>query len=620
MSWTLTRRDFLAGAAALVTAGRPAFAATPRDTPLHGLSAFGELKYGAGFTHFDYARPEAPNGGTFRFSPPSWAFNQNVTTFNTLNSFVARGDAPPRMELCFASLMSRAIDEPDAVYGLLAESVMVSGDGKTYTFRLRPGATFHDGTPITAGDVAFTCVLLKAEGHPSLQLPLKPLAEAVADDETTLRLVFDGTQDERDILTLVEYPVLSKADIEANGFDTGSLRPLLGSGPYRVGAVAPGLSITYERVKDWWGDALGVARGQMHFAAIRIEVFRERQAGFEAFKKGEVHFRQEFTSKLWATAYDFPAITDGKVIRREFPAEKRPSMQAWALNRRRARFDDVRVREAIGLCFDFEWTRQNFFYGSYERSQSLFERSAYRAEGMPTADELKLLEPLRGRVPDEAFGDAVTQPVSDGSGRDRALLRQAHDLLRAAGFRRDGSSLVDGKGERLAVEILVNDETFVRIDTPFVEAMKAVGIDASIRLVDPAQYQSRQNDFDFDMIAMAQSFSAHPTTSELGQVFSAASAALPGSRNLAGTADPAVDDLIATAGRAATSAELGIALRALDRVLRARRDWIPNWHAANHRAAFWDMFGFDEPKPDFGFPVETLWWLDENKARAIGML
>lgn len=620
MSWTLTRRDFMTGAAALVAAGRPAFAATPRDTPLHGLSAFGELKYAPGFSHFAYANPGAPAGGTFRFSPPNWAFNQNVTTFNTLNSFVARGDAPPRMELCFASLMSRAIDEPDAVYGLLAESVSLSADGRTYVFRLRPGATFHDGSPITAADVAFTYTLLKAEGHPSLQLPLKPLVDAVADDEATLRLVFDGTQDERDILTLVDYPVLSKADIAANGFDTGSLRPLLGSGPYRVGAVAPGLSITYERIEDWWGNTLGVARGLMHFAAIRIEVFRERQAGFEAFKKGEVHYRQEFTSKTWATAYDFPAIVEGKVVRREFPSEKRPSMQAWAINRRRARFDDVRVREAIGLCFDFEWTRQNFFYGSYERSQSLFERSAYRAGGLPAADELALLEPLRGTIPDEAFGEAVMQPVSDGSGRDRALLRRAHDLLQAAGFRRDGSSLVDEKGERLTVEILVNDETFVRIDTPFVEAMKAVGIDASIRLVDPAQYQSRQNDFDFDMIAMAQSFSAHPTASELEQVFSSAAAALPGSRNLAGIADPAVDALIATAGRATGSAQLGIALRALDRVLRARRDWIPNWHAANHRAAYWDMFGFDEPKPDFGFPVETLWWLDENRARAIGML
>lgn len=620
MSWHLSRRDFigLALGAAAGAALRPAFASTPADTALHGLSAFGELKYPPGFVKFDYANADAPSGGRLSFAPPNWQFNQNVQTFNTLNSFVAKGDAPPRMEMCFDSLMTRAIDEPDAVYGLLAESVTLSTDRNTFTFKLRPQARFHDGTPVTADDVAFSYELFRDKGHPYLQLPLKPLKEAVADDAATLRLVFDGTQSERAILTLVEYPVVSRADIAANGFDSASLRPLLGSGPYKVGRVSAGRTIVYARDHDWWGKDLSVARGQMHFDEIIIEFFTERQAGFEAFKKGDVHFREEFTSKTWATEYGFPAITDGKVIKRTFEAEKTPSFQAWAVNQRRARFADPRIREAIGLCFDFEWTREKFFYGSYERSHSMFEKSDLKAEGLPSPAELALLEPWRGKVPDEAFGEAVMQPTSDGSGRDRANLRKAAMLIGAAGFKRDGAFFVDAKGERLTLEMLVQDEVFVRVDTPFIEAMRAIGIDASIRLVDAAQFQSRQNDFDFDMIGSALSFSASPTRDELERIFHSRAAGLPGSHNLSGTADPAVDALVDAAGAAKDREGLVAALRALDRVLRARRDWIPNWHAANHRTAFWDMFGFSEAKPDYGFPVETLWWFDEAKARAIG--
>lgn len=622
MSWFLSRRDFLglvAGAAAF-GAGRDAFAAVPADTPLHGLSAFGELKYAAGFSHFDHAIPSAPKGGTFSFAPPNWTFNQNVQTFNTLNSFVAKGDAPPRMEMCFDSLMVRAIDEPDAVYGLLAESVTISTDRNAFTFALRPRARFHDGSPVTAQDAAFSFLLYKEKGHPFLQLPLAHLADVVAIDAATLRLEFDGKQSDRAILTLVEYPILSQANVEATGFDSSSMIPLVGSGPYRVGQVAAGKTIVYERVVDWWAADLPVARGQFHFDRIVIEFFAERQAGFEAFKKGEVHFREEFTSKTWATEYGFPAIVEGKVVQRTFPSEKTPSFQAWAINQRRKRFADPRVREAIGLCFDFEWTREKFFYGSYERSHSVFEKSDLRAEGKPSADELSMLEPFRGKAPDAAFGEAVLQPQSDGSGRDRKNLREAARLLGEAGLRRDGQFLVNADGERLMLEMLVDDDVFVRVDTPFIENMRAIGIDASIRLVDPAQFQSRQNGFDFDMVGIAMSFSASPTRDELERVFHSRTATVAGSRNLPGTADAVVDALVDAAGEATDRETLVTALRALDRVLRARRDWIPNWHAANHRVAFWDMYGFSEAKPDYGFPVEALWWFDEDKARAIGKL
>lgn len=612
------RRDFLALSAAALLAPPRAFANVPADTALHGLSAFGDLKYGPDFTHFDYASPDAPKGGTFNFSPPNWAFNQNVTTFNTLNTFVPNGDAPPRMEMCFDSLMVRAIDEPDAIYGLVAKTVSVSEDRNTFTFALRPEAKWHDGTPLTAHDVAFSYATFKEKGHPALMLPLRDLDEATADGDHALRLVFNGEQSARTIQTVVLFPIVSKAWFADNPFDGSQLRAPLGSGPYRVGRFTAGMSIEYERVEDYWGRDLPVSRGLYNFDRIRIDIFRERQAGFEAFKKGDVAYRQEFTARIWATGYDFPALRDGKVVKREFPSEKSASMQGWAINQRRERFRDTRVREAIGLCFDYEWTNRNLFYDAYTRSQSSFERSEFKAEGVPSAAELELLEPLRGKIPDAAFGEAVTQPVSNGSGRDRSLLSAAARLLGEAGWERKGGSVVNARGERLMLEMLVNDEVFVRVNQPFVENLRAVGIDASIRLVDPAQFQARTNDFDFDMVGMALSLSATPTRDALENLFHSRAATIPGSRNLPGTADPAVDALIAAAGRADSRDALIVALKALDRVLRARRDWIPNWYAANHRAAFWDMFGFKEPKPDYGFPVEALWWFDRDKATAIG--
>lgn len=616
---SLTRRDALrlgAGLAALPCLPRPAFAETPRETPLHGLSAFGDLKYGPDFTAFGYAVPDAPQGGTFNFSPPNWYFNQSVLTFNTLNSFSLKGDAPARMELCFDSLMVPALDEPDAIYGCLAESVSLSADANSFTFKLRPGARFHDGSPLGAADVAFTYRLLQEKGHPDFLLPLTYLRSAEADGDR-VRLVFDGKQPERLILTLAGFPVLSQADIDLSGFERGGLAPLLGSGPYRVGRFGAGLFIEYDRVADYWGRDLPVRRGLGHFDRLRIEFFGDRQAAFEAFKKGDVLYREEFTSRVWATGYDFPALREGKVVKREFASEKRPALQAWALNQRRARFQDRHVRQAIALCFDFEWTKRNLFHDLYERSQSPFERSDFAAEGLPSAAELALLDPLRGKIPDEAFGAAAIQPVSNGSGRDRALLSRASRLLDEAGWAREGG-VRQRAGEPLTVEMLAEDTTLERLASPFVENLRAVGVDASIRVVDSAQYEKRQSSFDFDMIMLALSLEATPTRDSLELLFGSRSAGQEGSRNLPGTSDPAVDALLEAVGRAQSRPELVTAMRALDRVLRARLDWIPNWFSPNHRSAFWDMFGFKEPKPDYGFPVEQLWWLDEAKARAIG--
>ncbi|QKV19457.1 extracellular solute-binding protein [Oricola thermophila] len=617
------RRRFLILSGGLtVSAAFPALprAENPSGIELHGLSAFGDLKYPRGFSHFDYASPEAPDGGTFNFQPGYWYFNQNVQTFNTLNSFVRRGDAPPRMEYCFDALTVSAWDEPDAVYCHLAESVTISDDRNRFTFRLRPEARWHDGSPVTAHDVAFSYETLKAQGNPELSLPLSVLKEAVAEDEETVTLVFDGTQSAQAILAIAGYPVLNERWYANRPFDAATLEPPLGSGPYRVGKFSAGSYIEYERVDDYWAKDLGTARGLDHFRTIRIEFYKERQAAFEAFKKGAITWRQEFTSKSWATEYGFPAVQDGRVVQRLFPRETRPSMQALAPNQRRAQFRDRRVRDAIALCFDFDWTNKNLFHGAYEKSHSLFAGSDYETSGPPDTDELALIGKLSAEhaIPEGIEGDAYREPPSDGSGRDRRRLRAAIGLLDAAGWKNDGGVLRNSDGETLDAEILIRSSVFERIYNPWVETMRALGINASLRLVDPAQFQERTNSFDFDIAGFALSWTATPTRSGLEGVLGSKAAQEEGSKNWTGTADPLIDAIIAEVGAARTRAEHRTAMRVLDRVLRLRRDWIPNWTSANHRVAYWDMYGFKEPKPDYFWPVERLWWTDRAKAEALG--
>ncbi|WP_420960782.1 extracellular solute-binding protein [Brucella sp. IR073] len=616
----LDRRSFLlASGSAAIAAFLPgrAFAETPAGKPLHGLSAFGELKYPAGFPHFGYASPEAPKGGTFTFSPSYWYYNQSTRTFNTLNSFSNKGDAPPRMELCFDSLMTSALDEPDAIYGLVAESVTIAEDRKSYIFKLRPKARFADGTPLTAEDIAFSYRTFKEKGHPELLLALTQLDEARAEDAHTLRLTFLPDHSARAILDAAGMPILSKAWYAARDFSASTLEPPRGSGPYKVGRFSAAQFIEYERDKDYWGRDLPVNKGFYHFDRIRIEFYRDRQPEFEAFKKGVLDWRSESSSKFWATEYNFPAILDKRVVKHTFPREKRPSMQAWAVNQRRERFRDPRVREAIALCFDFEWTNKNLFYGIYTRSQSCFGGSDFEAKGKPSPAELAILERYRDRVPEAIFGETVTMPVSDGSGRDRRLFRRAIDLMTQAGFKRENGRFTDKEGKPFDLELLTDSEGFIRVYNPFVQNLQAIGINASVRLVDPVQYQARIQSFDYDMMGMAVVMAATPTQESLSSMFSSQSAAMPSTRNYPGTADPVVDALIEEVGKASSREALVPLLQVFDRLLRLRRDWIPNWTSANHLVAYWDKFGFREPKPDYGFPVETLWWMDEEKAKAI---
>ncbi|MBZ0226925.1 MAG: extracellular solute-binding protein [Bauldia sp.] len=606
----------LAGATAAFALARP-FAWAAGKSGLHGLSIFGDLKYPAGFKQFDYANAAAPKGGRMHFQPPNWYFNQSTQTFNTLNSFVLKGDSPPRMEFLFDTLMTRAVDEPDAIYGLVAESVAVSGDGNVYTFTLRPEARFHDGSPLTAEDAAFALMLLKEKGHPNLSQVIREMAKAEALDPTTLAVTLTGKQSRDTILTVAGLPIFSRAYYAMHDFEASTLEPPLGSGPYKVGRLSPGRFIELERVADYWGRDLPVNVGFNNFDVIRIDFFTERQTAFEAFKKGEITFREEFTSITWAQDYGFPAVIAGRVRKSLFPAEHRPSFQGWFFNTRRAKFRDPRTRAAIGLAFDFEWSNRNLFFGAYRRLESYFEKSDFAASGPPGADELALLEPFRGELPAEVFGDAFVPPKSDGSGRDRKLLRKASELLAAAGWKQIGDQLVDEEGVPFEVEFLIDAAVFERVLSPFVENLKRIGIDASIRQIDPVQYQSRQNDFDFDVIMYALSLEATPLDG-LQQIFGTKAADMPGSYNLSGIREPVVDALIAGLPGVTSRQELIAITRSLDRILRARHYWIPNWYQPNHRVAHWDHFGWPEIKPDYFFQPELSWWLDADRAAAAG--
>ncbi|MBB4304527.1 microcin C transport system substrate-binding protein [Rhodobium orientis] len=609
---TLMKLTAGSAVAALIPAGARA-AAGIEATGLHGLSVFGDLSYPPDFTHFAYVRPDAPKGGRMSFRPPDWAYNQNPQTFNTLHSFVLKGDAPPRMEMTFTRLMTRAWDEPDAVYGELAEIVDILEDGNLYRFHLRPTAVHHDGTPITAEDVAFSLTILKEKGHPLVSQTIEEMAGVEAEDERTALVRFSGKQTRKLPLIVADLPIFSKAWWDGRDFSASTLEVPLGCGPYKVGNFQAGRYIEYERVRDWWGNEVPSAVGRNNFDRIRVDFYRDRTVAFEAFKKGNTRIFETFVAKTWATGFDFPAFHEKKVVKKEFPDFRPAGAQGWFFNTRRAKFADPRTREAIGLAFDFEWTNTNLFYGSYVRTESFFENSPMKAEGAPSADELGLLEPFRDSLPEEVFGEPWTPPVSDGSGRDRSQLRRAVQLLTEAGWTRRDGALVDKGGNALTIEFMTNAPTFERVLQPYLDNLRLIGVPASIRLVDAAQYQARLDGFDFD--AVGRRFALDATPGEgIRQLWSSRSAGIDGSNNLAGIREPAIDALVEKLIHAKNREAMTVVGRALDRVLRAGRYWVPNWYKPVHTIALWDEYGWPETKPRYEFPVETTWWYDEEKA------
>jgi microcin C transport system substrate-binding protein len=611
----LSRRGaltLLAGAAA-ASAGSRIIPASAQEADRHGMSAFGDLQYPPDFPHFKYVNPNAPKGGVFSQIGPSRQFNQSFQTFNSLNSYILKGDAAQGMQLTFATLMVRSGDEPDAIYGLAARSVRVSDDELTYRFTLRDQAKFHDGSPLTAHDVVWSLTTLKDKGHPIITQQLRDFTGAEAADERTVVVHFADNRGRDVPLFVAALPIFSRAYYAKKNFEESTLDIPLGSGAYKVGKFQVGHFIEFERVKDWWGADLPVSRGQNNFDVLRFEYYRDREVGFEGFTGKNYLFREEFTSRFWAMRYDFPAFKDGRVKRDVLPDDTPSGAQGWFINTRREKFKDRRVREALIDAFDFEWTNKNIMYGSYDRTHSVFQNSPMMAKGKPDAAELALLEPLRGKVPDEVFGEAYVPPVSDFSGQDRKLLRRAAQLLNDADCAlKNGKRFLPG-GQPITIEFLIDEPTFQPHHLPYIKNLGVLGIDATLRIVDPVQYRARADAFDFDITVERFSFSSTPGDS-LRTFFSSQAAATKGSQNRAGIADPAVDALVDVIIAAKTREELTAACKALDRVIRAGRYWIPHWYKASHWIAYWDVFGRPDVKPRYFRGIPETWWYDRDKA------
>lgn len=608
----ISRRKVLILSAGALAAIRFA-PASAQNVERHGMSSFGDLDLPADFKHFAYVNPNAPKGGMFSEIVTSRTFNGSFLTFNSLNTYILKGEGVLGMDLTFVTLMVRAGDEPDAMYGMAASSVSISDDGLTYRFTLRPEAKFHDGTPLTGHDVAFSLATLKEKGHPIITQLLRDLAGAEAIDDRTVVARF-APKRARDVpLFVAGLPIFSRAYYSKQPFDQTTLETPLGSGPYKVGKVEVGRYIEFERVKGWWGAGLSVSVGQNNFDTVRYEYYRDRDVGFEGFTGKSYLFREEFTSRTWATRYDFPAIKDGRVKRDTIPDETPSGAQGWFMNTRRTQFKDARVREALIDAFDFEWTNKTLMYGAYKRTESVFQNSPLMAEGKPGPDELALLEPYRGKVPDEVFGVPFEPPVTDGSGQDRKWLRKAAQLLNDAGYVVKNTKRMRADGQPFTIEFLLEEPTFTPHHQTYIKNLNLLGIDASLRLVDPVQYRARVDEFDFDVAVQRFSFSSTPGDS-LRTYFSSQAAATKGTQNIAGIADPAIDALIDTIIAAKSREELTVACHALDRVIRAGRYWVPHWYLAAHRISYWDVFGRPSRQPKYFRGIPTTWWYDKDKA------
>ena len=585
----------------------------------HGLSLLGEPRYAAGFKHFDYVNPNAPKGGVVRLGSQG--------TFDSLNLAVAgvKGELEDRIGLIYDTLMASSLDEVGTEYGLLAEAVRYPADFSSVTYRLHAAARWHDGTPVTPADVIFSFEALKAN-NPQYAFYYKNVARAEQTGEREVAFTFDE-KNNRELPQIVgQLPILPKhwwegtaPDGKKRDITQTTLEAPLGSGPYRLKGFEAGRSATYERVAGYWGKDLPVNVGKNNFGEIRSEYFRDATVMLEAFKGDQLDFRQENVARNWATAYDFPAARDGRVVLEEFPERSRGIMQAFVFNLRKPKFGDERVRRAFNFAFDYEDINRTLFFGQYERIDSFFEGTELAAEGLPQGKELGILESLRDKVPPEVFTTPYRNPVGGNAEAQRANLRRAFDLLKEAGYEQRGRQLVHAKtGEPLAVEFLGFDPSFERYVLPYKQALERLGIGVSLRLVDAAQFQNRLRSFDFDIVTAGWAQSLSPGN-EQRNYWGSDAADRPGSRNLAGIKDAAVDALIDRVIFAPDRDELVAATRALDRVLLAHHYVVPQWTYNKERTARWSRFARPHELPRYGassFP--TVWWYDEALAAKAG--
>jgi microcin C transport system substrate-binding protein len=585
----------------------------------HGLSLFGELKYPAGFKHFDYVNPSAPRGGTVR----QIAFG----TFDNLNLVVAgvKGSLAGGLNYPVETLMTEALDEVSTEYGLVAESVSYPPDFSSVTYRLRVEARWHDGKPITPDDVIFSFEALKTHS-PQLGAYYRHVTKAEKTGERDITFTFDQPGN-RELPQIVgQLYVLPKhywegTDKSGNKRNVGNttLEPPLGSGPYRIKDFTPGRSIAFERVKDYWGKDLNVNVGRNNFDEIRYEYFRDSTVALESFKGDQVDWRTENSAKNWATAYDFPAVRDKRVVLEEFDVRNVGMMQAFVFNIRRDKFKDARLRRAFNFAFDFEEMNKQIFFGQYKRIASYFEGTELASHGLPDGKELEILNTVKDKVPPELFTQPYTNPVGGDPQKTRANLREALRLLKEAGYEVKNTRLVNARtGEQLSVEMLVEDPSTERFVLFYKPSLERLGIAVTVRVVDSAQYENRLRQWDYDIIVGSWAESLSPGNEQRGYWGSAA-ADQPGSRNLIGIKNPAIDALIDRVIFTKDRDDLVAATRALDRVLLWNFYVVPQWTYGKVRTARWDRFSRPKDMPKYGLSAfPGIWWWDAEKAAKTG--
>ncbi len=594
----------IAVAFVLLFAAQPAARAASEDVTVgHAASMFGDLKYGPGFTNFDYANPDAPKGGEVRLHA--------IGTFDSLNPYILKGVPANGLGNVFETLMVNSEDEPFSEYGLIAETIEFPRDRSWVAFTLRPEARWHDGTPITVDDVLFSFEMLTTKGHPFYRAYYKNVAKPEAVGERKVKFPFTGAVNRELPLIVGQLPIISKAYFTANAFEKTTLEPPLGSGPYRIESLEPGRSITYRRVENYWAEKLPVRRGLHNFDTIRIDYYRDPTVALEAFKSHEYDFRVENTAKVWATAYAGPNFDGGLIAKEEIRHSIPTGMQGFFFNTRRAKFKDRTVRQALAYAFDFEWTNKNLFNGAYTRTKSYFSNSEMASAGLPGPDELALLEPFRDRLPPEVFVKTYEPPVTDGSGNARRNLRTALKLLREAGWTIRDGTLSSPDGEPMEIEFLIVSPQFERIIAPMVRNLKKLGVTTRIRLVDTAQYQRRLDTFDFDVIVGTIGQSLSPGN-EQRNYWTGIAADTEGSRNYAGINDRVVDALVEKLISASDRESLVTAARALDRVLLWGHYMIPHWHIRHFRVAYWNKFARPSITPKYALGFDT-WWVNPTK-------
>lgn len=576
----------------------------------HGIAMHGDLKYPANFRNFDYVNPAAPKGGEVRLAATG--------TFDSFNGFIIKGQPAVALGLIYESLMTNSLDEPFSEYCLLCETVEVPQDRSWIAFTLRPQARWHDGEPITVEDVIWTFNTLREKGDPFYRYYYASVENVEKTGDRSVKFTFKPGENRELPLIIGQLTVLPKHYWADKNFEATTLEPPLGSGAYRIDSFEAGRSITYVRVPDYWGARLAVNVGSSNFDKVRYDYYRDSTVVIEAFKSGAMDYRDENSSRHWATSYDIPAVKDGRLKKEKISHKRSAGMQGFVFNMRRDIFKDPMVRRALAYGFDFEWSNKTLFYGQYVRTSSFFQNSELAATGLPQGREREILAEYADRLPPEVFTKTYTLPVTDGSGKNREQLRYALTLLQQAGWdiNKETRKLTHAEtGKVMEFEILLVSPLFERIVLPFKKNMARLGIEIKVRTVDSAQYQQRTENFDYDMIVSGWGQSMSPGN-EQRNYWGSEVADRQGSRNLSGIKDPVVDELIELLIAAPTREELVQRTRALDRVLQWSHIVIPHWHTPYDRVLSWDKFSRPSVTPERGVNLFN-WWLDPVKEKAL---